>query len=671
MRDRLVSLIGRDVKSRIVPSVPIASLIAIRVLTPPHDPGSAGWTALPYLGLSLVFLILIIGLANALGAGLLSRFAPPNLSNSERSVFGFALGSGVLSYLLLGMGLAGLLTTTGVTVLLMILSFWFSPSLARFVGEFKTLPIRAVGLWNRSRGLERTIAFSALAIGLLAFLHALTPPSDYDGLMYHLLGPKLFLAAGRIYPSLDNGYINGPFAIEMLFTLGMAFQDDVFPKLVHYCYGLLFVGGTYIAARRWLSERGSWLAVAVLLGVPTIPVWASFAYIDLGWSTFEFLALAAVILWRRERDYRWLVLGGSMMGLALGSKYLGLFGAAILGPLVLLSFREVRWRTRLRYALTFFLPAAVIAGPWYLKNTLWFANPVYPFVLGGPGWNQTRLELYTAFLNSFGTGRELLDYLLLPWNIYAHHDRFGSVMNEIDIPSVLFPLLVLLPWRGSNSGVRAMIIIAGARILLWSGGSQQIRFLLPIYPALAIGTAHVIEGTSFGRRFSLSVAPLAALAAGLISITLYYQVRIAVDSKIIPVIVGSESRETFLSRTVRDYPAMQAGLELVRPPDRLLLFGDGRGYFCVPWCIPDPDHFRWAAAIAELHDHASLGSWFRRQGISHVLLYWEDLDFLLQHDPQGVMEHAVRTLIEWREAGCLQPEFVDEWAALYRVVCTG
>jgi hypothetical protein len=157
----------------------------------------------------------------------------------------------------------------------------------------------------------------------------------------------------------------------------------------------------------------------------------------------------------------------------------------------------------------------------------------------------------------------------------------------------------------------------------------------------------------------------------LISITLYYQVRIAVDSKIIPVVVGSESRETFLSRTVRDYPAMQAGLELVRPPDRLLLFGDGRGYFCVPWCIPDPDHFRWAAAIAELPDHASLGSWFRSHGISHVLLYWEDLDFFLQHDPRGVMERATRSLIEWREAGCLQPEFTDEWAALYRVACSG
>lgn len=671
MNNPLVPSIGRAVRARLLPSLAIVILLAIRVVARPPSPASEGWTALPTLGLSLAFLLLVIGLANGLGTELLTRLAPSTLTNAERSVFGFALGSGSLAYLLLGLGLAGLLTTTGITVLLIGLSFWLSPSLARFAGTIKTLPMRAIRLWNRSRGLERTIAISALAIGLLALLHSLTPPSDYDGLMYHLLGPKLFLEAGRIHPSPDNGYINGPFAIEMLFTLGLAFHDDVFPKLVHFCYGLLFVGGTYVVARRWLSDRGSWLAVAVLLGVPTIPVWASFAYIDLGWSAFEFLALAAVVIWRNERDSRWLVLSGSMMGFALGSKYLGLFGAAILAPLVLLSAKDVDTRTRLRHALKFLLPAAVIAAPWYLKNAFWFANPVYPFVLGGPGWDQTRIELYTAYLTSFGTGRELLDYLQLPWNIYAHHDRFGSVMNQIDIPSVLFPLLVLLPWRASNSAVRTLIIVAVARILLWSAGSQQIRFLLPIYPALSIGTAHIIEATRFGRRLSPSVPPLAALAAGLTSITLFYQIRIALDSRIVPVIVGSESREVFLSRTVRDFPAMKAARELVVQPGRLLLLGDGRGYYCSPWCVPDPDHFRWAAEIVELPDEASLGRWFAARGITHLLLSWEDLDFLLQHDPSGVMERAARRLIGWRDAGCLKPMFSDTWAELYAVACPG
>ncbi len=646
-------------------------LIGARAIFPPRDPAAVGSAAIRDLGLTLAFLILVIGLTMALGARILGRLNPQAMSNPEKLVFGFALGSGALAYAVLGLGFAGWLSRAGVSLLLLGLAWWLSPRLAQLAKEFGTLPRRALEMWKCLAGLERAIAVAALAIALLAFIHSLTPPSDYDGLMYHLLGPKLFLEAGSLYPSSDNGYINGPFTIEMLFALGMAFRDDVFPKLIHYCFGLLFVGGTYVVSRRWLSIRGSWLSVAVLLGVPTIPVWASFAYIDLGWSAFEFLALAAMLRWHAEKDSRWLVLSGSLTGLALASKYLGLFGVAILGGFLVLTAKDAGGRTLLRQMLRFLAPAALVAAPWYIKNTIWFANPVYPLVLGGPGWDPTRVELYTAYLTSFGTGRQLLDYLLLPWNIYAHHDRFGSVMNQIDIPSVLFPLVVLFPWRGSAAGVRALIIIALARFALWSFGSQQIRFLLPIYPALSIGAAHVIEGIGARRRSWLHINPVAGLALGLTSITLFYQIRMTLDSRIVPVIVGAESREAYLSRTVRDYPAMKAGGELIRQADRVLLLGDGRGYYCLPWCVPDPDHFRWAAEIVELPGATSLGEWFSSRNISYVLLSWEDLDFLLQHDPRGVMEQASRTLIEWRDAGCLQPEFVDEWAALYRVACTG
>ncbi|MGH2620122.1 MAG: ArnT family glycosyltransferase [Anaerolineales bacterium] len=670
MTARIRASLANLVQARFVPTSLAGLLIAARVFLPPRDPLATGSAAIRDLGLTLAFLALVIGLSLALGERLLSRLGPQAISNSEKMVFGFALGSGALAYAVLGLGLVGWLTRVGISSLLLGLTWWCSPRLTRFAKELGTLPRRAAGLWKQLGGLERAIAVAGLAIALLAFINSLTPPSDYDGLVYHLLGPKLFLEAGSLYPSSDNGYINGPFTIEMLFALGMAFKDDVFPKLIHYCFGLLFVGGTYVVSRRWLSIRGSWLSVAVLLGVPTIPVWASFAYIDLGWSAFEFLALGAILRWQAEKDSRWLVLSGSFSGLALASKYLGLFGVAILGGFLLLTTRHAGGRTRLRHLLTFLAPAALIAAPWYIKNTIWFANPVYPLVLGGPGWDPTRVELYTAYLTSFGTGRQLLDYLLLPWNIYAHHDRFGSVMNQIDIPSVLFPLVFLFPWRGSSAGARALLIVALARFGLWSFGSQQIRFLLPIYPALAIGAAHIIERIGPSPRSRLHINPFAALALGLTSITLFYQIRITLDSRVVPVVVGAESREAYLSRTVRDYPAMKAGAELIPQPDRLLLLGDGRGYYCWPWCVPDPDHFRWAAEIAELQGETSLGEWFSSHNISHLLLSWEDLDFLLQHDPSGVMERASRSLIEWREAGCLQPEFVDEWAALYRVACT-
>ena len=75
----------------------------------------------------------------------------------------------------------------------------------------------------------------------------------------------------------------------------MGFGDDVFPKLVHYLFGLLAVSATWMVGKRWAGASVGWLAACVLVGIPTLPVWASFAYIDLAWTLYEFLALACVL----------------------------------------------------------------------------------------------------------------------------------------------------------------------------------------------------------------------------------------------------------------------------------------------------------------------------------------------------------------------------------------
>ncbi len=342
---------------------------------------------------------------------------------------------------------------------------------------------------NRLSAVSTAILILGLAIGALSLIHALGPPWDYDGLMYHLLGPKLFLEAGRVFPNTDNWYINGPFTIEMIFTVGMAFGDDVFPKLIHYAFGVLLVLATYAFGRRWVGSQAAWLAVAVLLTLPTLPVWAAFAYIDLGWSLYEFLAIMMAILWLQDRDTKHLIAAGALLGLAMGSKYLGLHGLLVLGVFVVIALRKAGWHQIVRSGLSLSVPALLVASPWYIKNAVWFGNPVFPFYFGGVGWDPQRLEFYTAYLDTFGVGRELLDYLLLPWNMYVQHERFGAVMNRIDVPSLLFPLLIAYPFLQQKKRPLGWLFgISGLRFVLWATGSQQIRFLLPIFPALAIAT---------------------------------------------------------------------------------------------------------------------------------------------------------------------------------------
>ena len=453
------------------------------------------------LAFTLALWVLFLAISTGIGLRIIRYLALPGISSLESLLYGFALGVGALAYILLGLGLIGYLNTGVIAVLIIGLSWLLAPELSKLVKDLLELGLRAYRVWQAAGTTGKVAALVAVAIGVLTFVNALSPPWDYDGLMYHLVGPKLFLDAQRVFPHPDNWYVNGPFTVEMLFTVGMSFGDDVFPKLVHYSMGLLFLGATYSIASRWLSQKTALLSVAILLTVPILPVLASIAYIDLGWSPFEILGLGALLIWWRERSQRWLLLGGTMIGLAAGSKYLGLMGMAVLGGFVLFSTLKLGWRKSLRAGLSFGLTAAIVAAPWYVKNVIWFDNPIFPLVFGGPGWDALRLELYSAYLYSFGAGRGLIDYLLLPWNVYTRCEEFGTVMNRIDIPSMLFLILVLV-WKWPNQIARALLLLAGARFVLWSLGSQQIRFLLPIYSALAIGAAYVIERLESPRTIS-------------------------------------------------------------------------------------------------------------------------------------------------------------------------
>jgi hypothetical protein len=652
--------------------VPAGIVFIARWLWPPRGLDEIGWIVLRDSAASLALAVVVIALSVAIGRRLLLRLAPADLIPIERDVFAAATGLASLAYTLLALALMGVLRQTVILILLLGLSLFLAPDLGQMAREAARLVCSLPGRWRQADGLHRVSAILMGAIGLLALAHSLSPPWDYDGLMYHLVGPKLFLDAGRLYPVPDNWYVNGPFTVEMVFSLGMAFGDDVFPKLIHFSTGILLVLATCAAGQRWLGGRGGWLSAVVLLGVPALPIWAAFAYIDVAWSLFEFLAIVAVFAWWSSASKDWLVLGGLMAGLAMGSKYLGLIGFGLTGLFVAgVSLRRGGWRHLLRDSLAFGVPAVLVASPWYLKNLLWFANPVYPLYFGARGWSETRLDLYQAYLQSFGEGTGPVDILLLPWSIYARHVSFGAVMNRIDVPGLLFPILAAYPFLRKERTLTAFLWIALARVGVWALGSQQIRFLLPLYPGLAVGAAYVAETW---KPRSVTRIPwqllLPTLAVGLMGITGFYQwILVVHEVRPLPSVVGLESRRSFLERNVNDFRSLQFAQEELPPGSWLLMIGDGRGYYCPSACLPDPDHFRWAGEIDDLGPEGDLGAWFTRGGVSHVLLSVEDLDFLLQHDPRGALSRALERLLAWRDQGCLKEVFDNGWSSVLMVTC--
>jgi len=648
----------------------VALLLQLRTLFPPRDLDAYGPVALRDGALSIAHWLAFLLVASSAGYWLLRKLAPPGLSELENVLFASALGLGQMAYLAFGLGLSGLLYPAALDGLVIATAFLTEPDLRQLTGLLRSL-IRGLRAWLKSGPPLRPASVAVMGlIALSALIHALGPAWDYDGLMYHLPGPTYFLANHRILPNLENWYVNGPFTVEMLFTYGLAHGDVVFAKLIHYALGWLYVTSAAAVARRWLGTREAWLSAVILMGIPTLPIWAAFAYIDLGWASFEFLAAGAALVWWQTGSRRWLILSGLLAGLAMGSKYTGLAGFAALSGLVVV----LGWRTgvrRLLGSVSLFAGAAVVVAlPWYLKNWLWFGNPVYPLYLGGPGWDAERLRLYMAYLGSFGTGKTITDWILLPWNIYARNARFGAVMNQIDVPSLLFPLLILYPLRRGPRALALLLAFAAGRSLLWALGSQQTRFLLPVFPALAVVTAHLVSGLVplRPRKMPWHVF-LPSLAVALSGVTLFYQVVVLVRYAPQLPAAGWESSRHYLRRIVRAYPAVDFINRGLPASARALQLGDGQAFYCPEKCVPDPDHFRWAAQIDRFSTAAEFADWMNAQGFTHLLLSWEDIDFLLQHDPTSTMLGAVRRLKEWMPTECFRVVFSDEWNTLTEVAC--
>ena len=649
----------------------LSLLVAARSAWPQRGLDVGGAAALRDSLLSLGLTAAVLLIAAFAGRRILVSLALPALTPLESWVLAAVLGIGGIGVVFSLLALAGAYRPVPLWLSLLGLALLVGPGWS----DLSRLPqrLRDAGkqAWQAGDGYTRLVACLSIAIALPALVHALGPAWDYDGLMYHLVGPREMLAAGGFVRDSDNWYVNGPFLLEGIYGAGLVFGDEVFAKLLHLATGALLVLATLMAGRRFVGERPGWVAMAILLGVPTLPIWSAFAYIDMGWSVFEFLALFAVLLWVSDHKPRWLVLAGLLSGFAAGSKYLGLAGLAVLGLAVVWHDRRRGWPGLVRDALALGLPAALVALPWYAKNLLWFGNPVYPLYFGGPGWDAFRLHLYHAYLNSYGVGRGLLNFLLLPWNVFARHEAFGAVMNRIDVPGFLFPLVLLYPLTRKRPLLTLLGWILLGRWLVWAAGSQQLRFLLPVYPALAVLAAHVVSQAAGHPRLPKTAQLfLPSLAAGMLVLTLFYQAIVLTQFKPQLPILGLETRRSYLTRRSLDFAAARFVVEQLPTDTRVVQLGDGRGFYCLPTCVPDPDHFRWAAEISRLPADSELTTWFAEQRFTHLLISLEDIDFLLQHDPQGVMRQALERLSRALRRDC-QPVYEDPNSRVYPAACFG
>jgi hypothetical protein len=661
----------RRFRSTILVLLLVVLLGVTRWLVPERPLDYTGPRALLDAVFALGLLGLVLLLAGSLGLKVLGWLRVRRLSLLEKTVFALPLGLGIMAYGILALGLLGWLHPWAILLWLALVGVFTWREWSELVSQFPGWLLHQLRtLKNPELGEKTILLFSGLILGF-SLLHALTPPWYYDSLMYHLQAPRLFLEAGRILLLPDLWQANGPFTIEMLYVLGLAWGSDSFARLLHLAYSTLLVLAVFGFGRRYLGRWEAWVAVALLVGVPILPFWAFAAYADMAWTLYGFLALYALMLWKERSKQRWLLLAGLMMGWALGSKYLALGGLGVLGLWLLWQGRHIGWKQALGSGLTFGAIALAIALPWYAKNLLWSGNPFYPFLLGGVEWDRERLDLLMAYLHSFGVGRRVIDYLLLPWNLYIQNVRFGALGAAIEIPGLLLPLALLYPFGARRRVMDAVACMAGLRFLVWAMGSQQTRFLLPLFPALALLAASAL--VSLARRFQTrwkGTMPLVYVIAGLaVSLTLVFQMGVFGNMLPTNVIVGRESKSEFLKHRLGNFTTLQFVQQNLSSDERALMMWNGMGYYCGTRCLPDADHLNWTRLIDSTSTPTAVATQLKERGITHLLFDEREAEYFQRHDPTGQHQRALEFFVQEFLPSCAEEVYRDSYMLLVEIDC--
>lgn len=535
-------------------------------------------SGLPAAAARLAGAALVFFAAWALGSALLRlpllREARPE-PGRERTLAALGMGLGGLAIVALALSPLGLLRDWA---LIAIVAAGGAAGAIRLARERRkpaagAPPARARAATALPRGPWELALAALISAGVVfALIAALAPEVEYDALWYHLDIPRRSLEAGSLVDQRCEYVSLYPMGAELLYAYGLALGDPVIAKLVSFGFWVLFVAATYDLGAR-VGGRGTALTAAAIAALTPTALWeATTAYVDVAVAFFITLSLAWVVRYVERGALASLALAGLLGGFALAIKTLALLGLAALA-LVALAGRRAPLRAHVAALGVFSGLVLLPAAPSLLRAQIEAGNPVFPSLYGifgadGSRWTQAAADSYEESLDRIGSVDGLGGLLTMPWDITMHGSEFAGSIG------VLFLMLVPLAFTRRLSRPAAMVaLFAAAYVLLWVSplSSQQLRFLLPAVPALAVlGACGLASARELGARLHPRVAAVpalvvvATLALSLPAFTALHD-RDGEDTLThvlrgapIDVVSGAESEREYLARKLPAYEAARA-----------------------------------------------------------------------------------------------------------------
>jgi hypothetical protein len=585
--------------------------------------------------LDLLTVTVLFGIAGGIGRKIIAMIGSRLhldfmlLSRAERFALAGVFGLLIIALCALTLGMVGLFRNLFFWIPLVVVGVLLQRDVRGWVKDARAL-VAAIRPHTRWGWL--LLIFSSFMLAL-ALLHSLVPPYSWDGVVYHLVGPRDYLADGRISPQADNFYLGFPKSTEMLFSVAISlFGRDSAAALVHYGFGflgLLALGG--LARRYSETIETPLLAVVLLIGSFSLWLLMGWAYVDLAVLALSVLAFSLVNLWRESQESRWLIVLGLTCGFALGVKLTSGLLIAALG-LYILVYQP---KQVIRNALFFGIPMFVVFLPWMIRGVLHYGNPIYPYIFNGLNWDAGRTELFNQIgkgMLSLGQGWQLP---LLPFTATVFGTENAEPYGFTISPWLLtLQFLLLLVWKWVPEPTRKLAL-GGALIqipifIFWAiaaanaGIAMQTRLMIVMLPISALLGALAVDALS---RMPEKPIDLYFIIRTLIVLTLLLSVKDVLTwfnrARVGEYLLGDISREDFVFTHLVTNPVAMQRLGDLPDGSQVRFLWENRSYYCPPeiTCIPDALFDQWSSSLApDFLPQAVFQEWQER-GDDYILFF--------------------------------------------------
>jgi len=592
-------------------------------------------------------LILSLGLSAltlAIGYVFCRKLGMVFANEAEALSISFFLGTGILALSVLLLGLGGQLRPLVIVGLITL----YIATAARHLSDLLKVLKSAFQSATSSRQARLASLLMLLLIVMLV-LRAATPPHIADELIYHLPVPKEFVQRGRVFADFNNSLGNVPFLIHMIYALCLMAGSDVAARLFSLLIAIATTILIYGFCARYLTRQVGLVAMFAFFAAGMVVELAVTTRIDVSLAGMLFAATYALINYLTTDQRNWLWASAILGGFSLGIKHTAGIWLLFLGIMFLIEMirNQKGLRSTLNFGLCYLFMALATASPWYIKNAVWFHNPIYPFATGevadfGPGGiryfnTDDERKLDAHFLTAAAeipetvsaqekeikqiANSRLSRHPLRLWEFFTRPNAY-LMYEPNQLPNYLFLLIPLIVLVKGNKWVNWLLAVSLAFVFSVVLTSWIARYLVPAYPTLTIVASYVLVKLS--KKFESRSAGLRKLSVYVLSIALGIILATCIASilqfRSLQYISGLISREEFLT-VLSDYRPIQFMNSQLPASARVMSIG---AQMCYGLRLPyesDESWFatKWRRLLVRNDSLERVNEDLKRQGFTHIV----------------------------------------------------